>query len=191
MHTLEEIFEDIWQRLEKGAKSHSSAFHYMQVATVDFQNKPKVRTVVLRGATRETCELQFNTDGRAKKCDEILKNNFVEVCLYDGEAHTQVRISGTAVLEKNTEKAKKLWDKMRVDSKKCYCAAVPSGNLLEKEGDALEDFKPEEAEAGFENFVNCYLKIEKIDWLLLAHSGHRRAIFCKVESGWESSWAVP
>jgi pyridoxamine 5'-phosphate oxidase len=66
----------------------------MAVATVDAQNRPSCRMVLLKGVTDEGFHFYTNYDSR--KGREIAGNPFVAATLYWDRLHRQVRIYGKA-----------------------------------------------------------------------------------------------
>ncbi|MGD9409624.1 MAG: pyridoxamine 5'-phosphate oxidase, partial [Thiohalocapsa sp.] len=49
---LDATFDQVWQRLGRGAVDRRSGFHTVQLASVGLDGAPRVRTVVLRGVAR-------------------------------------------------------------------------------------------------------------------------------------------
>lgn len=72
---------------------------YFQIATVRADGHPANRTVVFRGfLDDETNQLQFVTDLRSDKIDQIHHQPWVEVCWYFTKTREQFRIAGTLKL---------------------------------------------------------------------------------------------
>lgn len=67
---------------------------YVQLATVSPQSLPHNRTVVFRGFLRDTDTLQFITDRRSAKVQDIKANPYGEVCWYFPKTREQFRIAG-------------------------------------------------------------------------------------------------
>ena len=74
---------------------------YVQLATVRPDGRPACRTVVFRGFTADdlpglpSCALQFTTDTRSEKCDQLAANPAVEGCWWFPASQEQYRIQGT------------------------------------------------------------------------------------------------
>lgn len=72
---------------------------YFQIATVRADGRPANRTVVFRGfLDDDTNRLQFVTDLRSDKIDQIYHQHWAEVCWYFTKTREQFRIAGTLEL---------------------------------------------------------------------------------------------
>ena len=73
---------------------------YVQLATIDTNNRPTNRTVVFRGWLEPDSQLQFVVDRRSSKVQNLLagSSNRAEVCWYFPTTREQFRISGTLEL---------------------------------------------------------------------------------------------
>lgn len=77
---------------------------YVQLATVRSDGRPACRTCVFRGFTPAelpglpSCALQFTTDTRSEKCDQLAINPAVEGCWWFPESQEQYGIQGTLQL---------------------------------------------------------------------------------------------
>lgn len=76
---------------------HSTA-RYLQLATVQANNRPANRTVVFRGFYADTDQLKFVIDARSQKVKEISRQPWAEACWYFIETREQFRISGSLTL---------------------------------------------------------------------------------------------
>ncbi len=92
---------------------------YFQIATVRADGRPANRTVVFRGfLDDETNQLQFVTDLRSDKIDQIHHQPWAEVCWYFTKTREQFRIAGTLKLvTADSEQAQQntrvdLWQKL-------------------------------------------------------------------------------
>ena len=192
-NSLEETRKEIFSLLFQGVKKRKSNFHNLVLNTIDLQNKPDARTVVLRSFSQEDLTIGIHTDNRSKKVEHLKNNNFTCLVFYDDQKKIQIRIRGTA----NLEKSKKVsWDKLTNWSKRCYLTSSAPGqvsnNPTKFESEAPSS---EESQKGFENFTVVRIFIDEIEWLFLASQGHRRALF-KIKRGnsnlkIESKWLVP
>jgi hypothetical protein len=76
-------------------------------------------------------------------------------------------------------------------SRQCYAIAPGPGTQIAA-GDAFALPEPAtQGEDGFENFVAVTVTITSLDWLWLAHGGHRRAHFEQRDAGWHGRWLAP
>ncbi len=118
---------------------------------------------------------------------------------YHSEAKIQLRLSGTARIETDTPATDEAWDRASLYGKRCYLAdpepgtevSAPSSGLDPK----IEGRKPGEREVApaRANFAVLLVEIERIEWLYLAHTGHRRAEFFWISNsnGWDAFWLIP
>lgn len=68
---------------------------YVQLATVRADGKPANRTIVFRGMLDPGNGLQFITDRRSEKIDQIQQQCWGEVCWYFPKTREQLRLLGT------------------------------------------------------------------------------------------------
>lgn len=76
------------------ANKHLKHSSYVQLATVTPEGKPANRTVVYRGFLGDTARVQFYTDTRSSKVEEIKHNPWAEVCMYFTDTWEQFRLLG-------------------------------------------------------------------------------------------------
>ena len=76
---------------------------YIQLATIDTNNRPTNRTVVFRGWLEPDSQLQFVVDRRSAKAVNLLSgaSDQAEVCWYFPTTREQFRIGGTLELVTN------------------------------------------------------------------------------------------
>ena len=195
---LAETRKEIFSLLFQGVKKRKSNFHNLVLNTVDLQNKPDGRTVVLRSFSQEDLTIGIHTDNRSEKIEHLKNNNFTCLVFYDDQKKIQLRIRGATKLEKSKKES---WNKLTNWSKRCYLTSIPPGrvsdnptsgfpNKFEKEAPTSDESKK-----GFENFTVIKIFIDEIEWLFLASQGHRRALFeinrDNSNLSIESKWLVP
>jgi len=78
--------------------SHLIYTRYLQLATVRTDGRPANRTVVFRNFLANTNQLQFVTDSRSDKVDQIEQQPWGEACWYFPETREQFRIAGQLIL---------------------------------------------------------------------------------------------
>lgn len=71
---------------------------YLQLATVRLGGDPANRTVVFRGFLAETNQLQFVTDARSEKVEQIGQTPVAEACWYFPNTREQFRLAGKLTL---------------------------------------------------------------------------------------------
>lgn len=85
------------------ANAHLKHSSYFQLATVRKDGRPANRTVVFRGFADESDTLQFTTDSRSNKIEEIHSNPAGEICWYFTDTWEQFRIQGILSVLSNTD----------------------------------------------------------------------------------------
>ena len=193
------VLSDVGQRLGRAAKDRRAAMHTPVVATIAQDGSPSQRVMVLRAFDRTTATMRFHTDSRAAKADHIGAGSPVSILGYDAGAKRQFRLSGVARMETDTPAADKAWAEATLFAKRCYLAdpapgtvsdAPVSGLAADIEGRVPED--EQEVAPGRPNFALLMAQIDTIEFLHLAHTGHRRALFRRSPDGeWRGQWLVP
>ncbi|MEM7444002.1 MAG: pyridoxamine 5'-phosphate oxidase family protein, partial [Pseudomonadota bacterium] len=196
--TLPEALGAVWQAFESGARDRRHAFHTPGLVTVGLDGSPKARIVVLRAFDRQAATLRCHTDLRSPKVSELAADPRVSVLAYDSGAKLQVRLEGTAEVQTQTPSANAAWTSSTLWARRCYSAPfAPGDETGEPHGNLPDDLSgrqptEQEAEAGRDNFAIVQLTVEKVDWLFLEATGHRRGLHVRSGSGgWTSSWIAP
>ncbi|WAC24472.1 flavin-binding protein [Blastomonas sp. SL216] len=196
---LDAVRADIFRRLGRAAKDRRSAMHTPVVGTVRADGTPSQRVMVLRAFDPATATLRFHTDARAAKVDELRDGAPISVLAYDPGAKRQFRLSGTGFIDAAGETADRAWSASTLFARRCYLADPAPGTVSEHPMSGLaadiEGRKPDdEAEVapGRANFAVLLATIDSIEFLHLAHTGHRRAIFrLSADGTWQGEWLVP
>lgn len=199
MDDHDEIIAHIWQQLRRGAKDRRHGFHTLTIANALPDGGAAQRVMVLREADIAARLLRFHTDMRAAKCDMIGSESPISLLAYDAKGKTQLRIKAYGRIEHNSERADTAWQKTAPFSRRCYLADPAPGSIsvapISGLPSDLEGVEPtmERSEDGRKNFALLMTEIYEIEWLYLAHTGHRRAIY-RYESkseNWSGDWLVP
>ncbi len=178
---------EAWRLLTRGAADRKSPMHTPAVATIGVDGRPRVRTVVLRHADPSARTLRFHTDVRATKVSEFAANPSVQIMTYDAGNKIQLRLLGRATAHHGDDVAHAAWDRSQLQSQQCYRQQASPGTTAD---DPLTALVPMAAD-GQQNFVAVVVTIDELEWLYLAHSGHRRARFRWVDGQLTSSWLAP
>lgn len=110
---LAEIDTETWHALERVGKEALSGFRYVNLCTVDVDNRPQARLVVLRSADPKRRTTEIHTDIRSQKWTEIGNNSSATVLGFDPEKGLQLRLQGTAFLYPlETEIAVDAWSRL-------------------------------------------------------------------------------
>ena len=192
--TLEDVFTDVTNRLIRAPRDRKSPMHTPAVITSDID----ARVMVLRAFDSADFTLRFHTDSRAPKVDPVTSDPRMAVLFYDKGAKIQIRVRGTGEILRDAPITQTAWDNGSNFARRCYLGDGPgsasseptSGLPAELEGTEPSDDQLSEARP---NFAVLMIQIEQIDWLYLAHTGHRRAQFApqKGSTPWPGRWVSP
>ncbi len=153
--------------------------------------------MVLRDVDMVAGILRFHTDRRSPKALQTSADGPFSILHYDSVAKVQLRLQGTGRVETGGATADAAWAASVPSSRRAYLGATPS-----QSSDAptsgldpdLENRVPSLAEtaAGRDNFAIILVTLTHMDWLYLAHDGHRRAGFIRQpQSDWQGHWLTP
>lgn len=194
--SFDAILDDIWTRWGRGSADRRSAFHTPVVGTIDANGNPTQRVMVLRKTDRATSTLRFHTDQRSGKAVQV-DGHRVSVIGYDAGAKIQVRASGAAALMTQGDTVDTAWAATSASGRRSYLTTLPPGSIspLPTSGlpTAIETRMPlnEETLPGRANFSLVLVTLDRLEWLHLAHDGHRRVAFDRTGDAWQGSWLVP
>lgn len=184
---LDGTLAEAFRLLSRGIADRRSPFHTPCLGSVDAAGAPVLRTVVLRGFDPAARQLRIHTDLRSGKAAELRANPAVALHGYDPAAQVQLRLSGTATLHAEDAVADAAWAASRPFSRRCYAIAEAPGTPC-----AAPPGAPADDAAGRPNFAAVLIAFDRLDWLWLAASGHRRARFAWDADGTPAAtWLVP
>jgi hypothetical protein len=165
------------------------------VASVTADGAPDARVMVLRAANRGAAQLRFHTDARSPKCTALDGRAVAVLAYHPGEA-VQLRVTGRARIVRAGPEIDHIWATSTPFARRCYLVEAAPGSPLPAPGSGLpgwvEGRKPDLSELlpARANFALVLIDVTAIDWLHLAQSGHRRAVFAAAD-GWQGEWRVP
>lgn len=190
---LDAVLDQTWQLLIEGAARRHSSFHQGVLANLGAEG-PDARYVVLRRAERQPARLAFHSDRRSPKIRQLLNDPRASWCFF-GEG-VQLRLAGRATPLFEGESVDAAWQRTSAFGRRCYTVGSAPGAELSEAGSGLPEgalrpgLEPALNEIGREHFCLVEFQLERIDWLHLAHSGHRRAQFEAADS-WQGRWVQP
>jgi len=189
--SLELALENALNKLQKAVKKRNDDLHLLNVVTVDEQNRPNTRNVVLRDFSIENLTLRFHTDKRSSKIKDIKLNK--DICLigYDKRAKLQIRIDAEAYSIDNEEILLEIWQKMYPMSRECYRVAKSPGDKIESLAEIKFNDENDSNLVGFDNFVAVQCNIKSMEILYLSHTGHIRAKYNNDSGILKGEWLVP
>jgi pyridoxamine 5'-phosphate oxidase len=188
------------QRLiAEGAANRKVAAHNPVVASIDAGGAPTQRVMILRHLDWANRRLRFHTDARSAKAAEFASNSSASVLFYEPEPKIQLRLSGTADVIIEGDASDLAWNGSTNFARRCYLAEASPGasSSAPTSGlpSAIEGRQPDDAEiaAGRANFAILLFQFNRIEWLYLANSGHRRArwVWDSAHENWTGTWLVP
>lgn len=185
---LDGSLAEAWRLLVRGAADRKSPMHTPSVATIGIDGFPQVRTVVLRHADASNRTLRFHTDKRSNKFRELSADPRIQLLTYDAGNKIQLRVSGRAALHSGDTIATQAWQRSQTMSQQCYRQALNPGAIS---ADPIAALAPGDHD-GQANFVAVMMSVDAIEWLYLAHGGHRRARFAwGTDGAVASQWLAP
>lgn len=185
--TPQDALAEAFRLLSRGVADRRSAFHTPTLATRGLDGAPSLRTVVLRGFDPACRVLRIHTDRRSPKAAEIAADPRAAIHAYDAGAQVQMRLAGVASLHLDDAIAEDAWAASREMSRVTYATTDAPGTPV-----AAPPAAPDDPIAGRANFAAILLRIDALDWLLLAAAGHCRARFAWDEAGALSAgWVAP
>ena len=134
-----EIFEDIKKNLTRGVKDRKHAFHTPVFSNIDSEGGIDSRVVVLRKFDPSSMTLNFHTDFRSPKVPNLKKNSSSQFVFYDHKLKIQMRIKTTSLVNNQNDKAKEMWDKTRLFSRKCYLTLKDPSSITEFPEDGIPE----------------------------------------------------
>ncbi len=188
---LDETLAECWRLLARGVADRRSPFHSPTIATVGRDGVPRARVVILRGCDPSARRLRFHTDRRSAKVAEIAINPALALTGYDAGAKVQIRVEGHATLHVDDAVADAAWAASRPFSRVCYGVVPGPGTPIGQGGAFSLPAGEHEIAAGRDHFCAVQVAVERIEWLYLAHDGHRRARFTAGETGFAGQWLTP
>jgi hypothetical protein len=186
---LRGALDEAWRLLTAGVSDRRSGFHTVTIATIGLDGRPRVRTVVLRGCDRTSASLRFHTDARAAKTAELQHDPRIALHGYDPSQKIQIRIEGMARIHSDDALADAAWEASREFSRACYSIAPGPGTTIAAPDGYVMPQDSHAVASGRSDFRAVIIAATSLEWLYLAHAGHRRALF-DLGTG-EGRWLAP
>tara|TARA_B100001123_G_C14821045_1_gene832204 strand:+ start:50 stop:655 length:606 start_codon:yes stop_codon:yes gene_type:complete len=193
----ENILNEIKKNLLNGVVDRYHGFHTPVFSSLKNNNIVNSRVVVLRNFESTSMKINFHSDLRSKKIEELKKNPNTFFLFYDYKIKTQLRITTKSKIHYNNDITLQAWDKTKLSSRKCYLSLKAPSTESKNANDGLPkhligvDPTAEESIKGYKNFVVISSEIKKIDWLYLLASGHKRLKIKINKKKNEFQWLIP
>ncbi len=188
---LKKSLEFVFSNLEKGVTERGHQFHLLVLGTIDKDNRPQNRNVVLRKVDMTNSLIRFHTDIRSNKIIDIKNNSSISLLGYDKVNKLQVRLTANAIVEESKEVLSDVWSKMYPMSRECYRVKDAPGKVVASRDEVLFEDEGNDKINGFENFVIINCHISSIETLFLHSSGHVRAKYIYENGAFHGEWLVP
>jgi len=191
------ILKNIIHHLNKGVKNRDHGFHTPVFNNISELNIINSRIVVLRKFDSQKLILNFHTDYRSNKIQDLHHHLNTFFLFYDSSIKIQLRIKTSSIIHYKDRITKNSWALTSLSSRKCYLVlkAPSSKTNVPEDGlpHHLKGINPTkiESELGYKNFVVVENKILHIDWLHLASQGHRRLSINFTSTTPSFQWIIP
>ncbi|SLN42105.1 pyridoxamine 5'-phosphate oxidase [Falsiruegeria litorea R37] len=180
--TLDTAWAQAWDILQQAIAEDRSPLRFVTLATVDAQNAPQLRTVVLRDLDARAATLSVFTDARSHKVGELDTNDAVSLHLWAPDQLIQLRLSGQTVITQG-EPMRSDWQKVPDHMREAY-GHVPSPGTKIDASDAWT------VQPNIENFAKITVTLSQFDIVCLSSDGHWRAEFLR-KNNWKGDWLSP
>ncbi len=175
-------FNEIRLEIQSALSEQGHPMRLFYLATIGKQQKPKLRTVVLRRIT-DPLDIWFYTDRRSIKVEEIQRDPGVSALFYHPQKKLQVVLYGTAEAVSDAAIQSRLWNELPPHAHMDYQGISPPGTRIFEEGMHNHRSDPALGNAYFQPVV---IRLERLDVLQLDPEGHIRYVFERGES--QDSW---
>ena len=191
---LTTIDREAWDALAAAAADPKMPFRYLTLASLGRCQFPEARTVVLRSASRATRILEFHTDTRSPKWQELQDNGNTTILGYSDILKLQLRLRGHMRLASaGSNEAEQVWSRLPPHTRATYQGGPPGDELSPEGGPVHEAPVSATEETGRDRFGVLYFKVLSLDWCRLERNNNLRARFSYGDNGElnDSSWVAP
>jgi pyridoxamine 5'-phosphate oxidase len=183
--TEPDIRHRIGIELQRATQDRHHEWRTPVLATVDANHTPQARTVVLRQVDSQLSKLQIYTDNRSPKVAELAASPHATLVFWSTRLSWQLRVRTLATVQRTGPEVDAVWTRVS------QSAAAGDYLSIRAPGDALPTANTistaDTVSQSPHQLALITLQVQEIDWLELARSGHRRAVFSA--DRWE--WRVP
>ncbi|WP_405205716.1 pyridoxamine 5'-phosphate oxidase family protein [Aquimarina sp. LLG6339-5] len=177
------IFSSIVVDLKTAITNNKHSFRYFTLATSDFNNTSRLRTVVLRDID-DNLNMIIYTDERSKKIANIQANDRVSLLFYDQNRLLQITIKAKAEIISDQTTLDTIWNQIPSKSRKDYTTELSPG---------VEIKNPDEINylEGKHFFAAIKLIPIRIEYLRLTRPNHIKVVFKKENANWKGHYVIP
>ncbi len=164
---------DLKSSIRKEGESPSK--RWVQLATVNDKNEPRLRTVVFRGWQQDSSMIIF-TDRRSEKIKHLKSNPNGEILWFFLTGKTQYRFKGEIHELNELIDNEHYWNTLSEKSKFSWFWGSP-GEKINKKFQSTNEIPPNLPKP--ENFVVLKFEVDSVDLLKLEKTIHRRYLWKK------------
>lgn len=183
--SLQEAQETILNEIRRATVDRKHPFRNVVLATVNAENEPVQRTVVLREMEKNDRFLIY-TDQRSRKVRDLNQQTFCSMLMYHPAKKTQVTIKGKGKLVRDPQFLKEKWKHIGAFGAYSYTSNLSPGTPIPRPEQA-HAFSPQDAT----NFCVIEIIAQEIEVLQLDGKTHRRFLLTKTDSGFKANWIAP
>ncbi|CBJ88768.1 hypothetical protein XNC1_0697 [Xenorhabdus nematophila ATCC 19061] len=192
---LVDIDTAAWSKLSEAAKHPDSSFRYLNLCAADSENKPQARMVVLRDVDALARILEFHTDIRSPKWEQLSTNPHATVLGFCVQTRLQLRLKGRVeIYAPGSLETEAAWQTLSAWTRSTYIGGPPGD---ERAFPDVEDKSHTQFTLHYvedkKNFGILRFQVEALDWFQLLRSDNRRAKFSYNDAGKlvTSQWINP
>ncbi len=157
--------------------------YYLQLATVNLDQRPANRTVVFRGFLDDSDQLKFVTDCRSEKIKQIQQSPWAEACWYFPLTREQFRIAGQLTLidaqSKQLQHQRQLsWQALSDSAREQFTWPSPGKSTAETPSSMTVDTALPNPTFGL-----LLLEPDRVDHLELQECPHQRCLYLREPAG--------
>ena len=170
--TEPEIRQRIWTELQRATLDRHHEWRTPVLATVGTDGAPQARTVVLRHADAKLARLHIYTDSRSPKVAELVAQPSATLVFWSKRLSWQLRVRADISVQATGPEVAAVWNRVSQSAAAgdYLSAAAPGDALPVQQADSG-------APASTHHLAILNVQVQEMDWLELARSGHRRAVF--------------
>jgi hypothetical protein len=178
MREIENIWSSIDLQLALAISDAKHGFHHFCFSSINQNNEPESRVVILRHFDAKARVILFHTDIRSSKCDQIKKNSKSTALFYSQELKTQLQFKTEAEINYKNDLSLKSWTKATMQARRTYMKIHPPGSIINDNSDILptdvlsKSPNDEESLAGLNNFAVIKLTFHSLRILNLNCRGN-------------------
>ena len=191
------LWKRVWQLLERAAADGDGDFAFPVVATVGSElSAPRGRVVVLRKVDPDAATLDFYTDRRSLKIEQLTSNPEIAWTFWDADSRLQCCAGGKSrMIVDDTRKG--VFDQLPKHSRRAYATVHAPGTILDAPSAGLpvnwEDLDLPDTDYALDNFVIVRTELAWVDILHLDRAGNTRLAATRkvAEDAWTFTYVVP